>query len=279
MNAPLVSTDWLAARLGDPAIQVVDATWFMPGDARSGRVEHETGHIPGAIFFDIDEIADQQTDLPHMLPSAEAFARKAGDLGLLREATVVVYDGHGIFSAPRAWWSLRAMGFPQVLVLDGGLPRWRAEGRPLESGVVRSEPVQLDPVFDKALVRDLAEVQRHIRERDAQLLDARPALRFRGDAPEPRQGLRAGHMPGARNVPWSDLIEPDGRMKPREDLRAVFSTVDLDFDAPIVATCGSGVSAALLALALARLGRTDVAVYDGSWAEWGARSDTAVVAP
>ena len=277
MSDPLVSMAWLAERLGSDEVQVVDASWFMPGEGRTGAEAYAQGHIPGAVFFDIDGVADRSTDLPHMLPAPDAFAAAAGQLGLRRDRTIVVYDGQGIFSAPRVWWTLRAMGFPNVVVLDGGLLKWRAEGRPLETSAPSPTATDIEPAFDPSLVCDLAAVQGVLERRDAQVVDARAAARFRGEAPEPRAGLRSGHMPGARNVPWGGLVQPDGTMKSAEAIRAAFRDAGVDLGAPIVTTCGSGVSAALLALALARLGREDVAVYDGSWTEWGGRGDTAVV--
>ena len=277
MSDPLVTTAWLAERLGQPDLQVVDATWYMPGEDGSGAADYAAGHIPGAVFFGIDEIADHATDLPHMLPTPEAFAEAAGALGLRREATLVVYDARGIFSAPRVWWTLRTMGFPKVFVLDGGLKRWRAEGRPLETSAPSPPPTRLSAAFEPGLVRDLSAVRGLAESRAAQLIDARAAGRFRGEAPEPRAGLRSGHMPGACNVPWNGVVNEDGTMKSAEALRAAFEAGGVDLARPIVTTCGSGVSAALLALALARLGRQDVAVYDGSWTEWGGRSDTPVV--
>lgn len=222
MSDPLVTTAWLAGRLGDPDVQVVDASWRMPGDATTGREDYDAGHIPGAVFFDIDEIADRASDLPHMLPSPEQFAAEAGALGLRREATVVVYDALGIFSGPRVWWTLRTMGFPKVFVLDGGLKVWRAEGRPVEVSTPAPHPTRLTPAFQPALVRGLAEVASISSRHTAQIVDARAGPRFRGEAPEPRHGLRSGHMPGARNVPWSDLVNADGTLKPAAELKAAF---------------------------------------------------------
>jgi thiosulfate/3-mercaptopyruvate sulfurtransferase len=274
---PLVSAAWLAERLGDPALQVVDATWFMPGDPRRGATAFREAHIPGAVFFDIDALSNHATDLPHMLPSPEAFAADAGALGLRRDATVVVYDGQGIFSAPRVWWTLRVMGFPEVRVLDGGLKAWRARGGPVEAGDVAPTPTALAPAFDATLVRALPAVRDHLARGDAQVVDARPAPRFRGEAPEPRAGLRSGHMPGARNLAWNALVAEDGTFKSTADVRAAFEQAGMDLDRPVVTTCGSGVTAAVLALGLATLGQDRAPVYDGSWAEWGAPGDTPVV--
>ncbi len=277
MTDPLVSTAWLAERLGSAEIRIIDASWFIPGDSKTGQQSYADGHIPGAVFFDIDGIADHTTDLPHMLPSDSVFAEAAGALGLRRDLITVVYDAHGIFSAPRVWWTLRVMGFPEVFVLDGGLKLWLAENRPVDSAPSRVEPTTIEPAFDPSLVRNLDTVRETLDRRAAQVIDARPAARFRGEAPEPRAGLRSGHIPGALNVPWSGLVNADGTMKSGEALKAAFLAAGVDLDGPIITSCGSGVSAALLALALARLGREDVAVYDGSWAEWGGRHDTAVV--
>lgn len=272
---PLVSTVWLAERLGDPGLRVVDATLPLVGQPGHGRDTYLAGHIPGAVFFDINAIADLTTDLPHMLPTPQAFAEAAGDLGLGRDATIVIYDAHGIYSAPRVWWTLRAMGYADVFVLDGGLRKWRAEGRPVETDVPSPSPVSVAPGSDSSLVRDLNAVARVLADSSAQVVDARSAGRFRGEAPEPRASLRSGHMPGARNLPFDQVVNPDGTLKSAADLRSVFAHIDLA--RPIVTTCGSGVTASVLALALARLGRFDVAVYDGSWTEWGGRPDTAVV--
>jgi thiosulfate/3-mercaptopyruvate sulfurtransferase len=272
---PLVPTDWLAERLDDPRVKIVDATLPLVGQPGHGRDTYLAGHIPGAVFFDINAIADRTTDLPHMLPSPEAFARDAGELGLGREATIVVYDAHGIYSAPRVWWTLRVMGYPNVFVLDGGLPKWRAEGHPVETAEAAPAPAQVTPAFDPALVAQLDQVADVLKTGAAQVVDARSAARFRGEAPEPRATLRSGHMPGALNLPFTDVVAADGTLKPAAELRAAFGHVDLA--RPIVTSCGSGVTASVLALALARLGREDVAVYDGSWTEWGGRADTPVV--
>ncbi len=272
---PVVSTPWLAERLGDAGVRVVDATLPMVGQPGHGRDAYDAGHIPGAVFFDINAIADTTTDLPHMLPTPEAFAEAAGALGLSRDATIVVYDAHGIYSAPRVWWTLRQMGYREAFVLDGGLPKWRAEGRPVETEAPSPRPAAVEAASIPALVADRAAVAAALASGSAQVVDARPAARFRGEVAEPRPGLRAGHMPGALNVPFPELTTPDGMLKPASELARAFDGVDLS--RPIITNCGSGVTAATLALALARLGRDDVAVYDGSWAEWGALSDTAVV--
>jgi thiosulfate/3-mercaptopyruvate sulfurtransferase len=277
MTDALVSTQWLAERLGSNEVAIVDATWFMPTEGKLGRGTYAAGHIPGAVFFDIDDIADHSTDLPHMLPAPDAFADAAGALGLRRDLITVVYDAQGVFSAPRVWWTLRIMGFPEVFVLDGGLPKWRAEGRPVETLVPHPAPTTIEPAFDSSLVRDLESVRATLTAHDAQVIDARATPRFRAEVPEPRAGLRSGHMPGALNVPFATLLNPDGTMKSASDLRAVFQAAGTDLDGPIVTSCGSGLTAAVLALALARLGREDVAVYDGSWTEWGSRADTPIV--
>ena len=273
---PVVSTAWLAERLRSPDVRVVDGSWHMPAEARDGREEYLQAHIPGAVFFDIDAIADPDTDLPHMLPTPEAFAQAAGELGLSREVDIVVYDTHGVRSAARVWWTLRAMGYERVHVLDGGLRKWMAEGRPIEGGEVFPRRVEVKPAFAPELVRDAAEVREILQTGSARMVDARSAARFSGEAPEPRAGLRSGHMPGAANLPWEQVITEDGTLRPAGDLREVFKAAGVDLRARIVTTCGSGVTASVLALALARLGVT-AAVYDGSWTEWGGLADAPVV--
>ena len=277
MSDPLVSAAWLAERLGDPNVRVVDGSWWMPAESRDPHAEYLAAHIPGAVFFDIDAIADRTVDLPHMLPTPEAFAEVAGRLGLSRDTTVVAYDSFGVRAAARVWWTLRTMGFTDVFVLDGGLKAWRSEGRPVESGeaVPAAEAVSAD--FRPALVRSLDDVSGIIASKAAQIVDARGGARFRAEVPEPRAGLRSGHMPGACNVPFDVLLDADGRMKTAAEMAAIFQAAGVDLSRPIVTTCGSGITASVLALALARLGREDVAVYDGSWTEWGGRAETAVV--
>ncbi len=274
---PLVSTAWLAERLGDPNLRVVDGSWWMAAEGRSGHAEYLEAHIPGAVFFDVDAIADRTVDLPHMLPSPEAFAEAAGKLGLSRDATIVAYDTFGVRAAARVWWTLRAMGYPNVVVLDGGLKAWRAEGRAVEAGEVVPSRAVVAPAFDAALVRGLGDVRGLLDSRAAQIVDARGGARFRGEVPEPRAGLRSGHMPGALNVPFDTLLQADGRMRPAAELAALFDAARVDLDQPIVTSCGSGVTASVVALALARLGRDRAAVYDGSWTEWGGLADTPVV--
>lgn len=272
--SPLVSTRALAATLDDPGLRLVDATWFL--DGRDARAAHAAARLPRAVFFDIDALSEPESPLPHMLPAPEAFAVAMGALGLADTDRIVVYDAQGLFSAARVWWSFRAMGATRVQVLDGGLPKWRAEGRPLESGPsAQPAPATFRPTFRAEAVADLEAVRRALAEGSAQVADARPAARFRGEAPEPRPGLRRGHMPGARSLPFAELLNADGTMKPPAALRAAFAAAGVDPEQPLVATCGSGVTAAIIVLALAVLGR-EATLYDGSWAEWGGRDDTAV---
>jgi thiosulfate/3-mercaptopyruvate sulfurtransferase len=269
---PMVSTEWLEAQLDNPKVLVIDATWYMPGQPGDPRAEHAQRHIPGAVYLDIDEVADHASALPHMLPEPHDFATHARRLGADPDTTVVVYDAQGLFSAARVWWMFRVMGHDDVRVLDGGLPKWIAEARPLESGWPQRAHGEFKAHFDAALVRDLKEVAAALAAGE-QVLDARSAGRFTGEEPDPRDGVRPGHMPGAHNLHWARLVTPQGRLADRATLAAAFAEAGVDVEKPILTTCGSGVSAAILALGLARLGAWRTPVYDGSWSEWGAAAD------
>ncbi|MBN9307669.1 MAG: 3-mercaptopyruvate sulfurtransferase [Devosia sp. 67-54] len=275
MDNLFVTTDWLATHLGDADIVIVDASWFLPAANRKPREEYLAGHIPGAVYFDIDGIADHGTDLPHMLLPPAEFARAVGALGIGDGMTIVVYDEAGLFSAPRVWWEFLAMGAPDVRILEGGGPKWRAEGRPLAQGETRRAPAVFTPHFRPELVRSLPQMQAAVAA-GQQIADARPASRFAGREAEPRPGLSSGHMPGAKNMPAGELVA-NGRLKPVTELAPLFARAGIDLSRPIVTSCGSGVTASTLMLALQLAGARDVAVYDGSWAEWGGRSDTAIV--
>ena len=273
---PLVTTEWLAKHLGEPGLRVLDGTWHMPQLKRDPRAEFAQAHIPGAAFFDIDAIADHSTDLPHMLPDAAAFARAVGALGVGSGDRVVVYDVRGVVSAARVWWTFRVFGHDAVAVLDGGLRKWRAEGRQVESGTPSPAPREFRAALRPELVRDLAAMRANVVGRTAQVLDARSAGRFAGTEAEPRPGLRGGHIPGSLNLPYDTLYREDGTLRAPDELRDALQRTGLDLTRPVVTTCGSGVTASVLALALYLAGRRDVAVYDGSWSEWGGRADTPI---
>ena len=271
-----VSTEWLASRLEDPSIAIVDASWYLPNANRNPAAEFRASHIPGAVHFDLDKVADTGSKLPHMLPSAEAFSQAVGKLGVSDTQTIVVYDGAGLFSAPRVWWTFRVMGAKDVRILEGGFPKWVAEGRPVEAGDATPSPKIFHAEFDAARVRSLADMRQLVADPSVTIVDARPAERFRGEQPEPRAGIRAGHMPGSRNIPAGSLIA-DGRLKSAPEIEAAFSAADVDPSKPIVTSCGSGVTAAILTLALGTIGAENVALYDGSWTEWGGTPDAPVV--
>lgn len=268
-STTLVSTEWLAQRLNAPDIRIVDASWYLPAAGRDAQAEFMDRHIPGAVFFDIDEIRDDKSPLPHMLPEAAKFASRVRKLGLGDGNRIVVYDGAGLFSAARVWWMFRTMGHRDVAVLDGGLPKWIAEGRPLDDMPPVPRERHFTPRPNNMLIRNLEQMKRNLGGGE-QIVDARPAGRFHGRDPEPRPGLRGGHIPGSKNIPYTEVLNPDGTMKSAEAVRIAFRAAGLDTNKPVAATCGSGVSAAILLLALAHAGAPDGALYDGAWAEWGA---------
>ena len=272
----LVTTEWLAEHLRDEDIRVVDGTWHLPYAKRDARDEFAAAHITGAVFFDIDAIADTDTSLPHMLPSPEKFARAVGALGIGDGDRVIVYDNSEVRSAARVWWTFRAFGHDDVAVLDGGLARWRAEGRPLESGTPSPIGRRFTARLRSSLVRDVEAVRANVAIQAAQVIDARSHGRFAGTEPEPRPGVRGGHIPGSRSLPFQELYRPDGTLLPPSALREVFTRAGVDLARPAITTCGSGVTAAGLALGLHVVGHPDVAVYDGSWTEWGGRDDTPI---
>ena len=277
-NDPLVSTDWLAAHLGDPRVKVLDATFKLPGVLPLPKDDYLKAHIPGAVFFDVDEVSDHANPLPHMYPSADQFGRDAARLGVSNGDIVVVYDAGGWVAAPRAWWMFLSFGHADVRVLDGGLKKWIAEGRPIDSGQVTPTLGTYNARFDAARVRRIEQMVANLAERAEQVIDARPAPRFAGAVAEPRPGLRSGHIPGSRNLPYAELFDAaTGVMKPLDQLRSAFGAAGVDLAKPIVTSCGSGVSAAVLTLALYRLGIRDTALYDGSWSEWGAENGPPVV--
>ena len=274
----LVSTAWLAERLGRAGLRVLDASWYLPAAGRDGAAEYEAGHIPGALFFDLDATSDPDTPLPHMLPPADRFARQMSALGLADHDDLVVYDGSGTnISAARAWWTFRVFGHERTAVLDGGLGRWRTEGRPLERGAPpHLPPGRFSARLDAGRVRSLAEVRANLERGTEQIVDMRPSGRFAGVDPEPRAGLRGGHIPGSLSLPHQELVNADGTLLSPEALRRRFSAAGVDLTRPVVATCGSGTSACTLALALHLLGHPDTALYDGAWTEWGGRTDTPI---
>ncbi|HXH46151.1 MAG TPA: 3-mercaptopyruvate sulfurtransferase [Bradyrhizobium sp.] len=274
---PLVSTEWLAAHIDDADVRILDASFKLPGVLPLPKDDYLAAHLPGAVFFDVDAVSDHANPLPHMFPSAEQFGRDVGNLGIGNGDTVVLYDAGGWVAAPRAWWMFLSYGHNNVRILNGGLKKWRAEGRTTESGEVKPKPATFTASYDADRVRSMGQLIANLESRKEQVIDARAADRFEGRAPEPRPGIRSGHIPGARNVPYNLLFDAaTGEMKPLDELRAAFENAGVKLDAPIVTSCGSGVSAGVLTLALYRLGITDTALYDGSWTEWGQAGGPAI---
>jgi thiosulfate/3-mercaptopyruvate sulfurtransferase len=268
----LVSTEWLAQHLRDPNVVAVYSSYYLPAQKIDGHAEYRNGHIPGAVFFDVEAISDHSTDLPHMLPGPAQFSAEVGALGIGDGDTVVVYDSLGLFSAARVWWTFRVFGAKSVYVLDGGLPKWKSEDRPLESGETKRAPKKFNAEMNVAAVALLDDMRLALSGESVQIVDARSAERFAGRASEPRPGLRSGHMPRSFNVPYERLIE-NGRLVSRDRIATVFASAGVDLDKPIITSCGSGVTAAILTLALQSLGKETKGLYDGSWAEWGSRPD------
>jgi thiosulfate/3-mercaptopyruvate sulfurtransferase len=274
---PLVTTEWLAAELGKTDIRVIDATLFLSGHARNARNEFEAAHIPGAVFFDIDEVSDVTSSLPHMLPPAEKFASRMQALGLGDGSRIIVYDNSPLKSAARVWWMLTLFGAHEVSILDGGFAKWIAEGRGTESGKPIVRHRHFTVWADKSLVRDGKQMTDNLRSRAEQVIDARSAGRFAGTEPEPRADLRGGHIPGSKSLPFDQLFNEDGTYKSPEAIKALFAGIGVDFSQPLIGTCGSGVTSAVLAFAAAMIGHTKMAIYDGSWSEWGASATNPVV--
>lgn len=272
-NPTVVSTAWLAEHIADTDLRILDASWHMPGSGRDPKAEFDAEHIPNARFFDIDEISDLRSELPHTVPPVEKFMSRIRAMGVGDGHKVVIYDSHGLFSAARVWWLFRLMGQFDVSILDGGLPMWKAQGHPTTSEPPTIRDRHMTVQRQNHMVRDVTEVARAAKLKDHEIIDARGADRFRGDVTEPRPGLRSGHIPGSKNVPFGSLLNANGTLKNPDDLRRVFEQAGVDLDKPAITTCGSGVTAAILCLAMEHMGKTDHSLYDGSWSEWGMYAD------
>ena len=269
----IVSTEWLFNHLDSPDLRILDGTWFLPGVARDAKAEYEKAHIPGARFFDIDDVSDENTDLPHMAPPYEKFISRMLAMGVGDGHQIVVYDALGLFSAARVWWLFRHMGHSHIAVLDGGMPKWIAEGRPLEDMPPRVTRRHMTARRKAHMVKSRSQVLSAFNSGACEILDARSPERFFGSDPEPRKGLRSGHIPGSKNVFYRDLLQDSGTMKPPDELSDIFADANIDMSKPAITTCGSGITAAIINLALERIGKIDHALYDGSWTEWGADSE------
>ena len=273
-QSPLISTDKLADCLSDTSIRIVDASWYLPTMNRNGRAEYDNAHIPGAVYWDIDKIADQDSNLPHMMPTGDQFETQMEELGINNDTTVVIYDGLGIFSAARPWWMLKAFGHQNVFILDGGLPKWMAEGHPLNTDKPESSNCAYTATLDNSFIKSVGDVLDNTHSKSVQIVDARSQGRFNGKEAEPRPGCRSGHIPGSINLPFDHLIDPQSKtLLPEHCLKTRYESVGIDIDKPVITSCGSGVTACILALGMYVLNKTNVSVYDGSWSEWGTQDD------